>query len=150
VKFADVGLPPARLLADHFQEIGPHKFGRANPDVDEYADAERKGRLVYVVAHRAGEMVGYMALVLRPHPHHRHIKVAVDDLHYLIPSLRGLGMGKQLIEFAEREAIKRGAQIICMRCSAHQPHGHIYESMDYELTDLVYTKDLRTQEQPDV
>ena len=139
-------IPPAWLLNDHYNENAVHKdvLTRPSPQLKIYQEAWQKGELIYVTmrAEESNELVGYATLFLRPHPHYG-VPVAVDDLHYLVPHRRSLGLGKMLIEFAEREAAARGAKIICMRDKAGQEHAPMWDKMGYRLTDLVYTKDLR-------
>ncbi|HWS65711.1 MAG TPA: GNAT family N-acetyltransferase [Steroidobacteraceae bacterium] len=146
------GLIPAWMINDHFQENAKHRnvFERVDPDWDYYAEIQRKGELVMVIARdeKTLELVGYIALVLRPHPHYRTVKVAVDDLHYLLPSRRGLGAGKRMLQYAESAAREAGAQVFSMRHKAAQDHGHIFRALGYELTDMVYTKDIRNAEPP--
>jgi GNAT superfamily N-acetyltransferase len=141
------GLIPAWMIHDHFQENAVHRdvFEQPDADWDYYMEAQRKGELIMVLTRDAKTLalVGYVALILRPHPHYRSVLVAIDDLHYLMPAYRGLGAGKLMMEYAEFVAHERGAQVFCLRHKAAQDHGHIFRSMGYELTDMVYTKDIR-------
>lgn len=136
------------MLADHYAEIAPMKQRfKLEPDWQEYLDEQRDGRLLFITARSAGELVGYMGVFLRPHLHYRKTIVAVDDLHYLMPMYRGLGFGKHLIEFGETAARARGATVFSMRCKAEHNHGAIFEKLGYQLSDLVFIKDL-THENP--
>jgi GNAT superfamily N-acetyltransferase len=138
---------PAWMLADHYAENAMFKDAlKLAPDWDTYIKAQSKGEFIFVSAREVDgpkEIVGYVALFLRPHPHYRQTIVAVDDVHYLMPAYRGAGLGKIMLAFAEGAAKERGATIFSMRTKAGQDHGYIFTDMGYVLTDLVYVKDLR-------
>jgi GNAT superfamily N-acetyltransferase len=137
---------PIDILEAHYEELAPFKhLNRLKPDWGAYATMQERGELLFVTARkktRPSHLVGYMIMVVRPHLHYQDVLVAVDDIHYLMPNFRGAGWGKKMIAFAEAEAAKMGAKIFSTRCKAKSDHGHIFESMGYELTDLVYIKDL--------
>jgi GNAT superfamily N-acetyltransferase len=136
---------PAWMLADHYEENAPMKEQlKLAPDWSRYMEAQRRGEFLFLACRDAQtkDLVGYMAMFLHPHPHYRDTKVAVDDVHYLMPQYRGLGAGKAMIEIAENCAKERGATMFSMRCKAAQDHGAIFKKLGYELTDLVYIKDL--------
>jgi len=112
-------------------------------DIKKYERLQKEGRLIFVVARdHERVMVGYVFVVLKQHPHYKTVTVAVDDMHFLCPHYRKGLNGKKMLQFAEAEAAKRGAKVFTMRCKADHDHGKIFESMGYELTDLVYVKDL--------
>jgi len=135
---------PKAMFTAHYEELAPLKAAlKLDPDWDQYRKWQAAGELVLVIArNQDNEVVGYAAMVIRPHPHYRGVKIAVDDLHYLAPAYRSLGVGKEMIKFAEAAAFNMGARVMTMRCKAGHNHGHIFESMGYSLCDLVYLKDL--------
>lgn len=70
-----------------------------------------------------------------------------------MPRFRGLGVGKDLIAFSESVAAMCGAQMFVLREKydmgvERERHAHIFKSLGYELTDLVYTKDISNVEYP--
>jgi GNAT superfamily N-acetyltransferase len=137
-------LIPFQLFQDHYAEIAAPKnsFVKPAPDWSRYLEAQEKGEFIAIIARDQGKVVGYMSIFLQPHQHYIATVMAVDDMHYLMPSYRGRGAGKQMIEFAEQAAVERGATVFSMRCKAAQDHGHIFKSLGYELSDLVYLKEL--------
>jgi GNAT superfamily N-acetyltransferase len=141
-------LIPSWMLEDHYNENAPLKRTlQQDMDWTEYLDAQSDGEFFLVTARLGDRLVGYMAVFIHPHLHYRATIVAVDDAHYLMPEFRGQGAGKKMIDFAEQTAKARGATVFSMRCKAAQSHGHIFESLGYKLTDLVYLKDIgRPQE----
>jgi GNAT superfamily N-acetyltransferase len=136
---------PKALMKAHYEELAPMKHLLAlDPDWSAYFRMQALGELVFVTLRRDSddEMIGYMIMVVKPHLHYRGAKLAIDDLHYLLPEYRGQGWGKKLIAFAEGEAKQAGAKIFSMRTKVGKDHSYIFEAMGYELTDLVYIKDL--------
>jgi GNAT superfamily N-acetyltransferase len=141
-------LIPGWMLLDHYDENAPIKrVFKQDLDWSRYMQAQDKGEFFLVTARIGlGRMVGYMAMFLQPHLHYRQTKVACDDAHYLMPEYRGQGAGKAMIAFAEKMAAERGATVFSMRCKAEQSHAHIFESLGYKLTDLVFLKELSHEE----
>lgn len=135
---------PAPLLQAHHAEVGVLKDVLAlEPDWSEYERLQEKGQLIFVTARsKRGRVAGYALIVLRPHLHYAGTNVAYDDAHYLAPKYRSQGWGKKLIQYTERVAGAAGAKVFSMRTKAASNHGHIFDSMGYRLTDLVYLKDL--------
>jgi GNAT superfamily N-acetyltransferase len=152
-------LIPQWLLLDHYDENAPIKrVFKQDLDWSRYMQAQDKDEFFLVTARiglpqlkvesagLVGKLVGYMAMFLQPHLHYRQTKVACDDAHYLMPEYRGQGAGKAMIAFAEKVAAERGASVFSMRCKAEQSHAHIFESLGYKLTDLVFLKELSHEE----
>jgi GNAT superfamily N-acetyltransferase len=141
-------LIPGWMMLDHYEENAPIKrVFKQDLDWTRYMQAQDKGEFFLVTARIGlGRMVGYMAMFLQPHLHYKQTKVACDDAHYLMPEYRGQGAGKAMIAFAEKMAAERGATVFSMRCKAEQSHAHIFESLGYKLTDLVFLKELSHEE----
>jgi GNAT superfamily N-acetyltransferase len=139
------GKIPAWMFFDHYTEVGSNKdVQKLKPDWKFYFQEYKAGRLICVVArNEVWDVVGYMSMFIRQHPHYSDCKVAFDDAHYLMPAYRGKGNGAAMIAFAEKAAREAGAVLFSMRCKADQPHGEIFEKLGYKLTDLVYLKDIR-------
>jgi GNAT superfamily N-acetyltransferase len=136
-------LIPTEMMLDHYEENAPFKHTlRMDMDWTEYLDAQDDDEFFLITARLDGKLVGYMGIFVHPHLHYRETMVAVDDAHYLMPGFRGQGAGKAMIDFAEKTAAARGATVFSMRCKVAQNHGHIFESLGYKLTDLVYLKDI--------
>lgn len=135
---------PVWMLSDHYKENNKFDALKLKPDWDYYISEQKAGRFFFVSARaRTGELVGYMAMFLRRHPHYADAKIAIDDVHYLMPAYRNLGYGVAMISFAESIAREAGATVFSLRCKNDEPHGGIFEALGYKLTDLVYVKDIR-------
>lgn len=137
---------PIWMIHDHRAEMSEMAADiQTGLDWDSYMAAQAKKELLFVAARdaKSRELVGYMVMFIRPHPHYKSIKAASNDAHYLMPAYRGVGAGKAMIQFAEAAAVECGARVLVQRTKAKDSHGYIFQSMGYKLTDFVYVKDLR-------
>jgi hypothetical protein len=134
------------LLQQHWQEIAKFKhLMTLNPHLPRYVQIEREGRLHLVVLRDAGKMCGYsMHLIVKGHPHYRHLTTAEDDIHYLIPELRGTGAHEDMRVFALQTLAARGVQIVTARTKVGHAHETTLRRIGYEPFDMVYALDLTT------
>ena len=88
-----------RIVADAYQKYVERIGTPPSPMLDDYA-AHIRNNTVWVIQHN-GSVVGL--IVLLPAKEHLLLdNVAVD------PAYHGRGLGRALLEFAEREAMRRG------------------------------------------
>src|SRR5215475_4398188 len=88
--------------------------GRAiRPDVIRYAELERRKVLAFFAARRSGEAVGYSCHFAYRSLHWQET-IAHDDFWYVIPELRGHGVGTAL----RREGLKWAKSIGCVYVEA--------------------------------
>lgn len=141
-------LIPDILMQAHYDESASFKSARSlAPNWPIYVKLQAANELIFVTVRKRSksgwlDMLGYMAVVLRADMHACETIVAVDDVHFLLPEYRNLGLGKRMIAFAECAAAERGAKLFSMRCKAAANHGYIFEDLGYTLTDFVYVKEL--------
>src|SRR5581483_3369806 len=137
------GEASALLLDEHWQEVALYRdLLTVNPDIELYEGLERAGKLFIVTARARGQMVGYVMMLIHPHPHYKHVIVATDDIHFLHRDFRKGFTGCRLIDAAETEAARRGAQIIAWRTKVGHDHGALFARRGYTAQDVVYTKRL--------
>lgn len=88
--------------------------GRAiRPDVIRYADLERRRSLAFFAARRKGEAVGYSCHIAYRSLHWTE-NIGHDDFWYVIPELRGHGIGSAL----RREGLKWCKSVGCVYVDA--------------------------------
>ena len=129
------------LLKLHWHEIARDKeLLWLNPDEEKYARLDQAGMLCLVTG-RAGErLVGYFLWILTPHPHYKHVLVAQEDLHFLLPEYRQGLTGYRLLMRARTEAKARGAQVLAYREKIGHVHPALMERLGAKPTDIVYTE----------
>ena len=134
------------LTQEHWREIAPyHDLLKVDPDIELYKLMDLKGRLITCTArdYDAGDqLVGYMVLMIGPHPHYRSVICATEDLHFLRADYRKGWTGVRFMRFCEKAAQLKGAQLITGRAKARTQHGALYKRLGYDLMDEVYTKRL--------
>jgi GNAT superfamily N-acetyltransferase len=131
------------LLPRHWDEVAPYKdMMWLNPDLDVYLKLQALGKLIVCTARADGALVGYFVVMMSPHLHYKHILVATEDIHYLLPEYRHGWTGVRLMKFSEKMADAAGCRLITGRAKAKSEHGALYKRLGYDLMDEVYTKRL--------
>ena len=108
---------------------------------DRLADMEAEGLLV-LVAELGGAVVGclstsIMRVLHRPAPVGRISMMVVEE------TLRGRGIGAELVRAAERELAARGCRMIEVTSNARRTEAHrFYERLYYERTSVRLAKEL--------
>jgi len=127
------------LLTAHWNEIAKNKhLLRLNPDENLY---ERAGNNLLLVTARDGQkLVGYFLWFLLGHAHYKHVLVAEEDLHFLLPEYRRGWTGYGLIKAACEAALARGAELLVMREKIGHEHAAIMHRLKFAPTDIVYTR----------
>lgn len=131
------------LLRLHWKEVAPHQdLLTLNPDVARYEALQRTGNLHIVTARMGGNLIGYIAMLVSRHLHYKHVKLAVDDVHFLHADHRHGGLGMRLMKAAEDEMRKLGVQVMTLRTKVAQDHGALFVRLGYSPMDIVYVKRL--------
>lgn len=94
------------------------------------------------LALRDGQPLGLITLHLQFHLHHVNWIAEIQEL-VVMPQARGLGVGKQLLEWAEGEATRAGAEMIELSTSTGRLDAHrFYQREGYLPSHLRFTKAL--------
>lgn len=128
------------LLQAHWQEVAQHKsLMTLSPHFVAYLKAEKEGRFVVVTARRNAKIVGYSAhWIIKNHPHYRHVTVAEDDVHYIIPELRGTGLHQRMRVYTLLSLQGMGVQFATARTKVGHGHENSLTDLGYAPLDLVY------------
>ena len=129
------------LLFKHWDEIAHYKDIELNPDYDLYIKTEQAGfNKCYIARDDNGKMIGYAVFFIKHHPHYKQSLMAVQDIIFIDPERRGVGLF--LIRFCDAELKKIGVQVV----SHHVKFAHDFskglERMGYEKQDIILTKRL--------
>lgn len=139
-RFSAVYPEAKELLTLHWDEIAPHKsLLTINPDLPAYEALERADKLCVITARHMGTLVGYIVMMICMHPHYCHVKMAIDDIHFLHPAHRKGSVGLRLLVAAKEEMQRRGVQVMSLRTKASQNHGLLFERIGFKQQDIVYT-----------
>jgi len=138
------------MLEKHYREVATFKdLLIFNPDLPRYQQLEREQRLHIVIMRQDSAIVGYSVHVIANGLlHYRNIKVADDDIHYLVPHLRGTGEHARMRRFAMQTLKGKGVQLITARSRFGHEHDKALKDIGFEPWDLVYACDLTRWEPP--
>lgn len=129
------------LLQQHWAEIAHYKDIPLNPDYDSYAKLEQLGRLrIYTARDDQQKLIGYAVYILDHALHYKQILVAKQDIVFVVPNRRGVGVF--LLRYCDEDLKKIGVHMVSHHVKAAHNWGKALEIMGYELQDLMYTKRL--------
>jgi GNAT superfamily N-acetyltransferase len=131
------------MLAAHHAETA--MFGDElplDPNWSGYEAIEQAGALrVYTARNPA--LVGYsVCFVMRSL--HRQVLEANEDLLYVLPALRGNGVGVRLMRFVERELTAEGVELLARRSKARADLSiaSMLEGMHYTPVETIFARRL--------
>ncbi len=120
------------LQQGYWEEVaGP--FHNFPPDVDwrTYLMAQEKGCLKVLCGRVGGILVAGAFIVITPHPHYACIAASLPLL-FVLPEFRRGREGWRLVQRAEEEAKKSGAQLIMTHGGVHNGVYRLFEAMHYD------------------
>lgn len=133
----DAALP---LMAANWRETGCG-FDFA-PSRDFYVTLQRAGLLFALGGFVDGELQGYTAVALAPHPFNPAVKVASGNPLYVTPQYRGGLMAGRLMLLGEQIAQERGARFAFWHMRSGTRIGDTLGHHGYECVDNVWMKEL--------
>lgn len=92
------------------------------PQDSEYTARDRDGRLFLTTCRRNGELIGYYTCLVH-YSLHYDIPTALMDMIYMRMEFRSRGYAIRMIQFVEKELIKRGIQVWYSGFKTHKPLG---------------------------
>ena len=138
------------LLERHRAEVAPYADWVLAPDRDLYERIENAGNLRVFTVRVAGALVGYCILTVGTNPHYTAVRMAHQDVLFLLPEFRRGGVGIALLRTVERDLRAEGVQCIAQRTKARRDlHlGPLFARLGYAEMDQVWLKrlDVRMEE----
>jgi|FreactcultureFD7_1027221.scaffolds.fasta_scaffold00730_3 hypothetical protein len=90
------------LIALHWDEVAHDKEVRdLDVDWDSFEALEKAGQLYILTARDDGELIGYVAAILRPHFHSKKTRSAYVDAIFLSKNARKNNVGIRLIQMTD-------------------------------------------------
>lgn len=131
------------LFELHYQEVATYHDIPLEVDRLMYEELERLNILrVYTVRHNR-ELVGYGFYLVSTHLHYKSSLQAKQDLIYIHPDHRRRGLGRELVEFADRELAAEGVQAVSQHVKLAVPQlGKLLEEIGYTATETVLVRRL--------
>lgn len=110
------------LLYQHWREIAVYPDIELDPDYAFYNAADKAGVLQIYTVRDDAALVGYAIFVLRKgHAHYQRTGWAMNDIVWLHPEHRRLGVGKALCDFWESDIRSRGISVVHVNSKVAHP-----------------------------
>ena len=101
------------LLEKHWREIAVHQDIPLDPEYSLYDTLGDSGLMVcYTIRDDSRSMVGYAVFFIRPHMHYRGHVWAINDIIWLHPDFRRLGVGRDFVRFIEADLRSRKVDVV--------------------------------------
>lgn len=135
------------LLEAHWEEIAHFKDIPLAVSWEAYRSLESRQQLhIYTVRAlepgAVGPLVGYAVYFVRPHPHYFTTLMAVQDVLYLDPDLRGEGVGAALIAFADQGLAAAGVKVVYHHVKLAHDFGSLLARQGYAPIETVWGRHL--------
>lgn len=125
----------------HWAEVATHKDKiPLDPNYAEYDLIHRAGGLHVTTARHAGELVGYLTAIVRPHLHYAHSLSAFYDLYYMTPKHRRGMAGVNLFRAAERALKARGVERMFTGTKLSKDASRIFERLGWMEAERLFVK----------
>lgn len=132
------------LLAEHHRELALYQDDiPLDPDFDLYEQLDRSGVLRVYTARDNGRLIGYAIFVVRErHGHYAH-RWAVNDILFIVPERRTLGVGSGLFDFFEADLREGGPVVVHIETKAEHPElAFLLQSRGYGMVGPSFGKRL--------
>lgn len=111
-----------------------------NPDFMLYSYLDQVGMLLLLTARKDGEIIGYLAVVLKKHPYAKDSLNAYEEVFYVIPSMRNGKVGTRMIRFMENALKMNLVHNFFIHENMKHPVGAYYKRLGYEHKFTLYVK----------
>lgn len=102
------------LLEKNFEESGKWaEDANFDPDYESYLEMDKSGRLKVFTIRNGGRLVGYAVYFLLPHRHSKRLRLAVNDMIYLLPEYRNGFVIRRCLGVIEKIMYSLGAKVLC-------------------------------------
>lgn len=129
------------LLARHYEELSLHKSRYPlNPQYDEYLRRDALGMVMCVTLRARGELVGYFVGFVAPGLHYKDCLTLTMDIFWLAPEHRGNMGGVRLFRTVEREAKRRGVNLIMNGSKDHKDSSRLFKALGYQQVETYHAK----------
>lgn len=128
------------FLPDHWREIALNQADiPLDKDEESYRQLADNGALHVLTVRKHGELVGYIAGIIRPHLHYKSSLHCFTDVFWIRPDCRKGRIGIELFK-RYRETLKaRGVKKCFIASKCHLDMSVIFERLGWTRTEIVYS-----------
>jgi len=145
-KVDDVRVEIQSLIEMHWEEIAVWQDIPLEPHWDGYYALEKSGNMVvYTVRddQNDNKLVGYAVFFLRNHIHYKSHILAANDLVWVHPDYRDGKVGRNLVNFWEKDLQSRGVHVVHVNVKvAHPALGLVLKWSKYKTVESGHEKRL--------
>lgn len=115
----------------------------AVPDIETYMKLHAAGRLVLITARlkESGDLVGYSIYIVIREIHFQQV-IAMDDVIFVLPHFRKIGIGTRLRQAALEECRKAGCKLLLARFKVNHMHEQTMQRLGFRPFEVTYCKDI--------
>ena len=124
------------LCYNHHDEVEDGKW-KLNPDYDSYIEYDRLGFVQCTTVRDGGKLVGYSVEFIIKNLHYKGKVNAMNDMIYLLPEYRHLGLLSKLITFV-RESLKNEVDLHIINLKVNHPCRAMMTELGYENQEITW------------
>ena len=132
------------LLEQHWRELSNFPDIPLQVDEADYRQLAQAKKLCLITARTEGNhLVGYVVFLVSHNRHYATSRQAVQDVFYVDPAFRNHGLGRDLIDGAERTLRARGVQVVYHHVKlSHPALGHLLAKCGYARVETIFARRL--------
>lgn len=138
------------LLERHYKEVSAFQDIPLKPDFEKYILMEKAGTLrVFTCRDNSqtaddepGHLIGYAVYFVHPNIHYSTSLQAVQDVLYMERSKRGMGAGKDFIDWCDQVLRRENVQVVYHHVKCKIDFGPLLESLGYKQVEKIYARRL--------
>jgi N-acetylglutamate synthase-like GNAT family acetyltransferase len=128
------------ILPDHWQEIALNKDSvQLDKDEESYRILADNDQLHIVTVRKSGELVGYIAGIIKTHLHYKSTLHCFTDVFYLKPECRKGMIGVKLFQVYQKTLKARGVKKAFIASKCHLDMSKLFDRFGWHRTEVVYT-----------
>lgn len=129
------------LLLKHWQEISFYKDIPLDPDYDLYLRMQHNGNLkCFSCREDSGNLIGYAVYLVQPNPHYKGSIWAKEDILFVDPSKRGMGMF--LLKYCDEQLLKMNVQVVTHHIKFSHDWSNAAVLIGYEKNEIMVSRRL--------
>lgn len=129
------------LVHKNWEDTGFGKYGlNLNPDWAAYEAMNNAGLLGVYTVRKNEDLVGYLVVVARSHPHYKDHVFASNDILFIDKDHRKGLVGYFLVKYVVEDLKKLGVSVLLFNTTIDKPYDPILNRLGFEPTEKLYVK----------
>jgi GNAT superfamily N-acetyltransferase len=130
------------ILERHRQEIAVYKDIPLRVNRAGYDAAQANGALKFYTMREDGRLIAYNAFIVAPNAHYLDALAASEDVLYLDPSRRALGLGRKFILWVDSQLAALGCTYISRKVKTAHDFGALLKRCGYDAVEVTHHRRL--------